>query len=194
MEDSPSKLWRLALVVTLVLLAAVLYVKIEPFRQIVDGKTPWIKDQLAEHGIRLEGSEIIRTVPVALTTGTETPTQGTGSPSAQNTSSVAQGNPAKPSTSAPKKNIPVDINQLAANQALWPKAVKIKQITSFPAVMDGKKVGEINVPAGTEVKLIQVQPDKVAVAYSPDGKPANLGGTWIKATDTDLIERVQAGR
>jgi len=181
-------------VVTLVLLAAVLYVKIEPFRQIVDGKTPWIKDQLAEHGIRLEGSDIIRTLPVALNTDTPASTQGSGSASVQTTTSVAPGNPAKPATNGPRKNAPVDINQLVANQALWPKVVKIKQITSFPAVMDGKKVGEMNVPAGTEVKLIQVQPDKVAVAYSPDGKPANLGGTWLKTTDTDLIERVQAGR
>lgn len=87
----------------------------------------------------------------------------------------------------------MEMSQLAANRSLWPKTVKLKRTTLFPAVLDGKRVGEISVPAGTEVKLLQVQPDKIGVAYSPDGRVANLGGAWLKTADTDLIDRVHAG-
>ena len=196
MEDRPSKLWRLALVATLALLVIVAYIRIEPFRQIVDDKCPWIKQQLAERGIRLEGSSIIQTVPAALSSSAqETAPQNAALAPAREASSapVAPSFPATSSSGGGAARTG-DINHLVADHSLWPKTVKIKQATSFPAVVDGKKVGEISLPAGTEVKLVQVQPDKIGVAYSPDGKVANLGGVWLKTTDTDLLERVRAGR
>lgn len=181
----------------LVLLAITSYIKIEPFRQIVDAQCPWIKQQLAERGIRLKEAMVIQTIPAARPSPSPTPSPA-ATPSVQAASSAPVAPASSPATSSPigdaPKNTAVDINQLAANRSLWPKTVKIKHATSFPAVVDGKRVGEINVPAGTEVKVVQVQPDKIGVAYSPDGKVANLGGAWLKTADTDLIERVQAGR
>ena len=81
--------------------------------------------------------------------------------------------------------------QLAADRSLWPKSVKIKKATVFPAVADGKEIGKIDVPAGMEVKVASISPDsKVDVYYSPDGTIPNAGGAWVKAEDTDLFERV----
>jgi len=58
MENKPSLFWRFAALVALIFLAAALYVQIVPFREFVDDKCPWIKEQLAQHGIHLEGSQI----------------------------------------------------------------------------------------------------------------------------------------
>jgi hypothetical protein len=82
--------------------------------------------------------------------------------------------------------------RIASDHSLWPQSVRLKKTTVFPAVLDGKKVGELNVPAGTEVKVMQVNPDKVGVAYTPNGSMANAGGTWLLAEETDLLDRVRA--
>ncbi len=79
--------------------------------------------------------------------------------------------------------------QFASDRSLWPKALKIKKATEFPAVLNGKEIGKLSVPAGTEVKLISVTSEKVGVAYSPDGTMPNAGGTWLQIAETDLLER-----
>jgi len=179
MDDQPSKLWNVALLLSLLLLAGVAYYRFAPVREVVDAKCPWIKEQLAKQGIRFTETGEIATTPAPA---------DSSSPAASNATS-----PSKPGTaSAPAK--PMNIAQIAANRSLWPKAVKIKKTTEFPAVSNGKEIGKLNVPAGTEVKLISLTADKVGVAYSPDGAMSNAGGTWLLVAETDLLERVQIGR
>ena len=81
--------------------------------------------------------------------------------------------------------------QLAANHSFWPKVVKVKKTTVFPAVYQGKEIGKLSVPAGTEVKVISINPEKVAVAYTPDGVMSNAGGAYLQPEETDLLERVR---
>jgi len=166
----------LALVASLLLFAAVAYYRFEPVRGAVNAKCPWIKEQLAQHGIQFE--ETPQTAPAAAPAQEAKGTSLTG-----NTSPVA----AKPPGN------PADMVQIAADHSLWPKAVRIKQTTVFPAVSQGKEIGKLSVPAGTEVKLISINADKVGVAYSPDGTMPNMGGAWLQPEETDLLERVHAG-
>ena len=187
MDDQPSKIWNVALVFSLLLLAGVLYYRFAPVREIVDAKCPWIKEQLAQHGIQFSGAAAATPeAPAPANSGAANPPQPLTSA------------PTRPLTSAPAQRLavaqpqPMSLAQIASNQSLWPKVVKIKKPIVFPAVLNGKEVGKLSVPAGTEVKLISVTPEKVGVAYSPDGTMPNAGGAWLLAAETDLIERVYA--
>lgn len=178
MDDIRGKLWNLALIAFLLVMVAVAYVKMDSYREMVDSKCPWIKEQLAQRGIHL---------------GEPGANADAASATPQSGSSITKTG-ATPSAGKPKLTGPVDCSRIAADRSLWPKAVKILRNTEFPAVLDGKEVGKISVPAGTEVSVISVQADKIGVAYSPNGQLSNRGGTWINPADTDLISRVQAGR
>lgn len=191
------------------MLAAASYAKIPPFRRTVDAECPWIQQKLAAHGIRLQD--------VSATVSSDTPPSGVATPaspaSARDTApspevsstppqparAASTSETAPPATTAQASPVSIAadpataMNQLASNRAQWPRCVRLKRPTVFKAVLDGKEVGEVSVRAGTEVQLMQIQSGKIGVAYSPDGKKANLGGAWVQADDTDLIERVHAG-
>jgi len=173
------------LVLLAFLAAAAAYVKVEPVRQFVDGKCPWIKEQLAQRGIRLPEGE---PAPAPTPAPPEEPEEEAATTEEPATPEVPAPTPApEPEPPAPA---PLDLQQLAANRELWPKTVKLKEATLFPAVMDGKEVGKITVPAGAEVRLIRVTPDKISVAYSPSGKPENTGGIRLDPEATDLLEQM----
>ncbi|MCX6968017.1 MAG: hypothetical protein NTZ46_09630 [Verrucomicrobia bacterium] len=189
MDEEPSKQWRLALVLSLLALAAVTYYRFEPVRQIVDSKCPWIKEQLAQRGIEFEPTAQAASAPASAAPGT-VPASRPVPAAAQNATSRAPAD-LNPGTAIPAKPVQaMNLAQLAANQTLWPKAVRIKKQTQFPAVLNGKEVGKLNLPAGSEVKLISITAEKVGVAYSPDGTMSNAGGAWLSIADTDLLERV----
>jgi len=71
--------------------------------------------------------------------------------------------PVAASTPAPPK--PFDPADLAANPGAWPKTLKLKAATDFPAAFNGQIVGSVSVPAGTEVKLVNIQGDQLIVDY-----------------------------
>lgn len=194
--EKSSKLWRLALVFALLALAVASYVKIEPFRKIVDEKIPALKERLSQHGISLgkaAPTPAAEERPVAKTTPPPTKTTHE-EPAPQQATEPAVPETAAPVTATPAsdgQSRPGPMEQLVANHALWPKTVRLKQQTVFPAVVDGRQVGDIALPAGTEVKLVQVQNEKIGVAYSPDGRLSSLGGTYLKPGQTDLLEQVR---
>ena len=176
----PSKLsltWLIALL--LVIVAADYYLN-EKFRSWVDVRCPWIKEQLAKYDIKLKESapETPSTAPAANALATSTPTPGI--PKGVHAPTTAEPTPAS-----------IDLTTIAGAPSLWPKIVTLKKLTVFPAVMQGKEIGKINLPAGRDVKLVQIKQDKLWVAYTPDGVMANAGGAWVAANDTDLVERVQ---
>jgi len=178
--DESSAFWKLALVVSLLFLAGIQYYKSPAFRGWTDEKCPWIKEQLAKYDIKFDE-------PAAASDSA--PAGSTASAAAPSNKNSASGNPSvivqkKPESSA-------DWAKIAANPAAWPKTVRLKKTTVFPAVMDGKEIGKVNVPAGTEVKLMQMKDDKLGLAYSPNGLAANSGGAWVSAQDTDMAERIQ---
>jgi len=83
-----------------------------------------------------------------------------------------------------QKDGTVDLETLAANQGDWPKKLRLRKPVPFPAVIDGKVVGELTAPAGTEVTLRRVNREKIGVEYKG-------GGGWIAPEDTDIRQRLQ---
>lgn len=88
---------------------------------------------------------------------------------------------------ATPRSTTVDLAQLSQSKAEWPKTVVLKKETEFPAVMDGKIVGNVKVPEGTQVILVLIKDGKVGVEY-------NGGGAMVDAADTNLKEEVLAAR
>ena len=165
MEEEHSKLWRLALVLSLIAFVAAAYLRIPPFRTYVDENYPWVKEQLVQRGVKIvnDPSEAV-----------EEPTQAESSPAEFSS---------QPSTPAP--TAPLTLEQIAGNRSLWPKVVTLKKKTVFPAVIDGKEAGKIALAAGATVQLYRVENQKLGVVY-------NGGGAWVQPEDTDLMERVRA--
>jgi len=92
--------------------------------------------------------------------------------------------PAVASTPAPTK--PFDPADLAGNPAAWPKTVKLKQAITFPAVLDSQVVGNVTVPAGTLVKLVNVRGDQLTLEHNG----ATQDVSWRL---TDIEEQVATG-
>jgi len=190
MDNESSNFWRLALVVSLILFAALSYYKYENFRGWVDEKCPWIKEQLAKHDIKFENGPSVADAVDGKTADSKPATVAPNATAGSNT--AAAPNSTLPNAAAPAAPVTFStVAQVAANPSSWPKTIRLKKLTVFLAVLNGKEIGKLNAPVGMEVKLIQIAADKLAVAYSPDGKAANAGGAWVQAEDTDLMERVQ---
>ena len=181
MDTESSNFWRLALVVSLIFLAALSYYKYESFRALVDEKCPWIKEQLAKHDIKFENIPT-EAAPAEGKTADSKP--ATATPNTTTTPDAA---------ASPAPVILTTVAQVAANPSVWPKTLRLKKLTVFPAVLNGKEIGKLNIPAGMEVKLIRIVAERLAVSYSPGGVAANAGGAWVQAVDTDLMERIQHG-
>jgi len=73
-----------------------------------------------------------------------------------------------------------DPAKLAANPAAWPKSVHLKQDAMFPAVVDGRSVGTVNVLAGTAVKLVQIAGENVTLDYQGGRKEFSWKGTDLE--------------
>ena len=183
------------MVASLLACAAVAYYRFEPVREMVDTRCPWIKEQLAQRGIQFEDKAQIK--PVAASVPQQSPVSTVPIEKVASTHAASEtGKPspaAQQSAATPANAIgtPTDMIQLAANHSFWPKVVKVKKTTVFPAVYQGKEIGKLSVPAGTEVKVISINPEKVAVAYTPDGVMSNAGGAYLQPEETDLFERVR---
>ena len=144
MEEEHSKLWRLALVLSLIAFAAASYFRIPSFRAYVDENYPWVKAQLAQHGLQIAD------------TSSEAKTESAPSEPAHQAAQTA----ATPS---------INLDQLALNRSLWPKDVTLKKQIVFPAVVDGREAGKIAVPAGTMVQLYRIENHKLGVVFNGGG-------------------------
>lgn len=71
---------------------------------------------------------------------------------------------------------------MVADPTSWPRTVRLVKPVQFPAVVGGKEVGKVMVPAGTEVNLARIKDSQLGVEYQG-------GGAWLKPTDTDVVSR-----
>jgi hypothetical protein len=78
-----------------------------------------------------------------------------------------------------------DLSTFSAHPESWPRSIAIKAVTEFPAVVNGKVVGSVRAPAGSEVHLVKIENGKLGVEYRG-------GGAWMAPEATDLSERVQS--
>ena len=57
------------------------------------------------------------------------------------------------------------IARVAAKRELWPAQLILTEEARFPAVFQGRTVGETKVPSGTKVELVAIEADQVEVRY-----------------------------
>ncbi len=166
--------WIFALPVSLVILAGAYYIKIPSARRFIDDHTSL--------GRTLFGSFVHDTVIVEHKSA---PRPGSSDESAN---TAFPGKPDAAMAKAAPTPVPVfSLAKLEQDPSLWPKKVSIKKETTFPAVVDGKVVGSLKAPVGSETNLKIIKDGKVGVEYQG-------GGAWLAVGDTDLEARVMGGR
>ena len=192
MSNKKSVIWSLALPLSIVLLAAVYYIKMPGVRKWVDAQTPVVHNILGKWIIQ-------EPVKVVVTQGEKDPTSVEPSPTGEDPSmkEVSQTPPAPTGSSAIAPVVPVnpatttvatptfDFEKIAADRARWPKKVVLTKPTTFPAVLNSKVVGSIVAPAGTVANLVAMKGDKLGLEF-------NGGGAWLSVEQTDFVSRVQA--
>jgi hypothetical protein len=77
-----------------------------------------------------------------------------------------------------------DLQRVCADPALWPKTVMLKRNVDFPAVLNGKSIGTLRAPKGSQARLVTIQSGKLGVEYRG-------GGAWLDFDSTDFEERAR---
>jgi len=89
----------------------------------------------------------------------------------------------------PVPETPLDFATIASTPALWPKQVALVKQTTFPLMLNGKVVGQAQVPVGTVLPLLRVLPDptrqQVEVLHQNSRE-------IVPAASIDLIPRASA--
>jgi len=189
MAESMKTLWQtLLIVISLAVALAIGYTQIPGFKDFVDAKCPWVKEQTS-------GAPASEPAPAAAaTTGTsvaEPVAGGTAAEPAAKATPEATPAPEPAPTPTPEEVKPeITFTQIAANRKLWPKTVRLKKEVTFPAVFEGKQVGQLPVAAGKIVRLQFITNGVLTVSYTPDGNMDSAGATRVPPEDTDLVERV----
>jgi hypothetical protein len=157
--------------VSLLILAFAYYKYVPTARAWIDARTPL--------GKQLFGRFVSDTAPTADNAAPASDgNSGASIPGVSLDAAPASGGP--PPVQQP---VTYDLQTLAQTQSAWPRQVRLKKPTKFPAVVDGKEVGSLVAPSGTEVNLVAIRQGKLALEYKG-------GGAWLTVDDTDLATRV----
>jgi hypothetical protein len=168
MSTKPSKIWAFALPVSLLILASAYYIKVPSARQFIDAHTSLGRQWL---GRFVPEPEVI-----------EIPARKPSKDSAPEIAAYpGPGASPEPSQSAQPQQM--DLPTLATKPELWPKKIVLKKAITFPAVVNGKVVGNLIAPMGAEANLKIIKDGKLGVEYQG-------GGAWLAVEDTDLASRV----
>lgn len=183
MTKKTSGIWLFTLPVSLVVLASAYYIRVPRVRTEVDARAPWVADFLGRFVEEPEVKTIVikREKPAAGSRpagGIETPRPSVAQVESKDGASLVV-------PKAAPEPVVYDLQKIASDQSVWPKKVALTKPASFPAVVNGKVVGSLVVPAGSETTLVSIKEDKVRVEYQG-------GGAWLPADQTDLVARVQS--
>jgi len=155
-DESNNNGLFLLLLALIIIGFGVAYARLPAFRGTVDTKAPWFKEKV--------GHYLVRSKP-----GDEPGASGGDAPAG--TAPDGTGQPA------------FTIGTFEAHPESWPKTLALKKPCEFPAVLDGKKVGTVTAPAGSQVELVDVKNGRLGVKYQG-------GGAWLLPDATDLKQRV----
>lgn len=171
MSNRPSALAVLAPVILILIAGFVYYAKYHWARTWVDERYPWVKENI---GSRLP--------PLVIVVGADgQPIDGDAA--AADPGAFATGNPV--TSRYLSTDGAIDLSGLASDPASWPKTVRLRKPREFPAVVNGKAVGKIEAPAGSEARLAAIQAGKLGLEFRG-------GGAWVAPEETDLAARLRA--
>ena len=180
MSTSPNKLWAFGPIIAVPLLAAAYYIKVPAFREAVDIRIPWAKEHLSQFVPAPKVVIIHDPKPVPA------PSAGTLPAKSRVTNAnepVVPTAPAAPAAAETGSAGPT-LQEFAANSSLWPKSVRLRAATEFPAVVNGRPIGKIQAPAGTETRLVTIRGEQLGLEFQG-------GGAWVPISQTDLMQRVK---
>ena len=172
-NQKKSTFWSVALPLAVLFVGAAYYVKMPSVRENVDARTPIVRQLLG----RFVQKPVIVEVPAK--SAASTPAAKAESAPKTTPVPIVQ---AAPPTPAPA---PLTLQQIASDRSLWPKKVALKKAATFPAVVNGKVVGSLTAPVGSEATVQAIQGDKVGLEFKG-------GGAWLPVEQTDLLSRVPA--
>jgi hypothetical protein len=173
-------IWNILLPLSVVFLGVVYYIKVPSVRRAIDARTDIASDLL--------GRFVDKPEPVVMRR--ETPPR---TPMPLDNSSMPRNRPldpppisATPRPVATPEPVPAvfDPQKLAAEPARWPKKVALLKPATFTAMLNGKPIGSLVVPAGSEVRLKSIQDGKLGLEF-------NGGLASVAVDDTDLVARVK---
>jgi len=183
MRKSPNKLWALGPPLSLLLLAFAYYVKVPSFRDSVDKHFPWAREHLAQF-VPEPTVVMIKDPANPPETDSAQPNPGDASLPPSPTGAGKSKTNASSIPTPEAREEPLTLERFAANPALWPKKVKLRKTIEFPAVLNGKVVGKIQAPPGTEANLRKIKDQQLGVEFQG-------GGAWVPIAETDLMDQVK---
>ena len=178
MSKPISRLWLLGPPAAIVLSLLVYYAKFQSVRRWVDTRFPWVEENIGSHLSSFTDGSRGSTAP-----------HRTAASSAITAPSEPNLEPARPISA---RGVPsffaldgtLDLKKLAADRGAWPQTVILRKAMAFPAVVNGKVVGKVEVPTGTEAKLVSIKDGKLGVEYRG-------GGAWLAVDETDIAQRLR---
>jgi hypothetical protein len=170
------------LIVALLLAAVgfVAYLRIPIVQDSVNTRLPQLKQPLTNLAVTLHQ------MPDSGSTTDSTTSSQPNAPAAPGSNATNDPATTAPS-SAPAQSGTLDLAQLSQSRLQWPKSVTLKKAVQFPAVLDGKIVGNVQAPAGSQAHLVLIKDGKLGLEYQG-------GGAMVDVNDTDLADIVLASR
>ncbi len=188
MNQTSNRLWILAFPLSVLFLITALYIKKAGAREFIDRKCPWVKETVGKYAppfeVRIVGAPPAAPAPAEEGAPLPPPALARTAPP------VSTPPPAPAPAPKPEPNAPVavaesfDLSKVCADPTRWPKTVRLKAIVDFPAVVDGKVVGKLRAPVGTEARVVKLSNGQVGVEY-------HGGGAWLALDNTDFVERAR---
>lgn len=162
--------------------AVAYYVRVPEFRETVQTKWHWVKDRVTP------GQTAKASTPQPPATELKaTPMEKPAPLPAPLPDPVAvvrtPETPPQIATPEPERAPSDFLQELANNRAAWPPTVRLKSTISFPAVMNGKVVGRVNLAKDSVVTLVQISQGKLGLEH-------HGGGAWVNPEQTDLLDRL----
>jgi hypothetical protein len=177
-RKSPNKLWAFGPLVSILLLVVAYYLKVPAFREAVNARIPWAKEHLSQF-VPPPEVIIIRDPPKPTIPPLPAEPPPLRPAAAEQVPKISP-----PVPGAKNHDDRITMQDFMANPSLWPKTVRLRRATEFPAVLDGKVIGRIRAPAGTEARLVIVKDQQVGVEFRG-------GGAWVAIGETDLMEKAK---
>jgi hypothetical protein len=150
----------------------------------VDSRSPWIKENIGARLPERDSDDPEGRETAAQAANRARRAEEMSAAAAAASHAPPPGPVATPKPSYVASDGTVDLPRLASDRPAWPKTVRLKSAREFPAVVNGKTVGTIAAPAGTEANLVAIQAGKLGIEF-------NGGGAWVEPGETDLPARLR---
>lgn len=162
--------------------AVAYYVRVPEFRETVNTKWHWVKDratpgQTAKASAPLPPATELKATPIEEVAPRPAPL-----PEPVAVVRAPEAPPATP-TPEPEHTQRDLLQELTNNRAAWPPTVRLKSTVSFPAVLNGKVVGRLNLAKDSVVTLVKISQGKLGLEHRG-------GGAWVNPEQTDLLDKL----